>query len=1257
MDWFFFSLKIKLYMTRTELLKAVAHERILLLDGAMGSLIQRYQLKEADFRGQRFVNHQSPVQGNNDLLSLTRPDIISSIHRQYLEAGSDIIETNTFNANRISQADYHMESLVYELNKTSAQLAAEAAAAMSTPEKPRFVAGSMGPTNKTASLSPDVNNPGYRAVTFDDLVETYAEQAVGLLDGGVDLLLLETIFDTLNAKAALFGINRELRKRHIEYFPVMVSVTVADASGRTLSGQTLEAFLISVEPMPLFSIGLNCSFGANGLRSYVEELGRKTPLLISAYPNAGLPNQFGDYDETPDEMAPQIFEYLKQGLVNIIGGCCGTTPDHIAAFARYIKDGKPHVPPVLIPQTKLSGLEPLVFSSEINFVNVGERANVAGSKRFARLISQEKYEEALSVVRDQVDGGAQIIDVNMDDAMLDAEKEMVTFLNLMASEPEIARLPVMIDSSRWSVLEAGLKCMQGKSVVNSISLKEGEAVFLEHATKIRQYGAAAVVMAFDEKGQADSFDRRIAICSRAYKLLTEKIGFPPEDIIFDPNVLAVATGIEIHNNYAIDFIDTTRWIKKNLPYCKVSGGVSNLSFSFRGNDHVREAIHSVFLFYAIKAGMDMGIVNPSMLQIYDEIEPELLELVEDVVLNRRPDATERLVEKAESYKLEPTDVVVKHDAWRDESLESRLQHSLIKGITDYLEEDLIEARAIYSSSLDIIEKPLMDGMNVVGDLFGSGKMFLPQVVKTARVMKKAVAWLQPFIEEEKRASGQEPTKAGKILMATVKGDVHDIGKNIVGVILACNNYDVIDLGVMVPAAKILAEAVNHDVDIIGLSGLITPSLEEMANVAREMERKGFTMPLMIGGATTSAVHTAVKIDPFYSGAVVHVKDASKSAQVVGALMSPREHDHFIEGISDEYQKLRVANDNKKTRSYLPLAAAREKKYTINWDAGQVHVPLKPGIHVFDDYPIDEIIPFIDWTFFYHAWRLTGNYDGMDALTDEASVNVWLKRFKSDDSKAKASEALKLHRDALQMLQKIKNDKMVRPRAVIGIWPANSVDDDIDIYDVDDAGKRMCTFHHIREQQVKPGKKNYYCLSDFVAPKGSGVKDYIGGFAVSAGEGIEPWIKKYEDDSDDYNAILLKSLADRLAEALAELMHFRVRREFWGYQPDEVFDHDSLVRERYRGIRPALGYPACPDHSEKRALFDLLQAEKNAGISLTEHFSMYPNASVSGIYLAHPEAIYFGVGKIQTDQVEDLARRKGVSIAEVEKWIPTSLAYK
>ncbi|MFT3740546.1 MAG: methionine synthase [Breznakibacter sp.] len=1245
-------------MNRNDFLYSALRERILLLDGAMGSMIQRYKLAEADFRGDLLKNHSHPLQGNNDLLVLTRPDIITAIHRQYLEAGSDIIETNTFNATSISQADYGTEHLVYDINLKGAQLARKAADELSTPNKIRFVAGALGPTNKTASLSPDVNRPAYRAVTFDDLYAAYREQVTGLLDGGVDILLVETVFDTLNAKAALVAINEELKSRHIAKFPLMVSATVADASGRTLSGQTIEAFLNSVSHVDLLSVGLNCSFGAKDLRPYIEEMGKKSPFLISAYPNAGLPNQFGEYDETPEEMSKQVRDYLSGGLVNILGGCCGTTPDHIRAFSKIIDEAHIHNPRPIEHTTRLSGLEPLTFTPEINFVNVGERTNVAGSKKFARLIKDEKYEEALSVARDMVEGGAQVIDVNMDDAMLDAKKEMATFLNMMASDPEISRLPVMIDSSKWDVLETGLKCVQGKAIVNSISLKEGETEFLHHAEKIKEYGAAVVVMAFDEKGQADTFQRRTEICGRAYHLLTRKAGFPAEDIIFDPNILAIATGIEEHNNYGVDFINATRWIKQNLPHARVSGGVSNLSFAFRGNDVVREAIHSVFLFHAIKAGMDMGIVNPGMLQIYDEIPKDLLELVEDVVLNRRPDATERLIDFAEKVKDQKQ--AGKEDdrlAWRALPLRERLNHALIKGIADFLEEDLAEARTQFKFSLDIIEGPLMDGMNIVGDLFGSGKMFLPQVVKTARVMKKAVAYLQPFIEQEKAAGGSASLSAGKILMATVKGDVHDIGKNIVGVILACNNYEIIDLGVMVPTEKILLEAVNHNVDIIGLSGLITPSLEEMVNVAKEMERRQMKMPLMIGGATTSKIHTAVKIEPNYSNPVVYVKDASKSVQVVSSLLSGKEKETFTRSIREEYAELREQNDRRTNIKLISIEEARKYKHAIDWSKTEFQLPQISGVHTLTDYPVSSIREFIDWRFFFHAWRLQGNFSGIEDVADDASADQWLARFTDEEGKAKATEALSLYRDAQAMLNRIESEKMIQANAVFGIFPANAVGDDIEVYSDESRTEVITTFCHIREQQEKAGKTNYYCLSDFVAPKGSHKFDHIGAFAVTAGIGIEEWIGKFEKEHDDYNSILLKAIADRLAEAFAELLHFRVRKDFWGYAPDEEFDYDEIVRERYRGIRPALGYPACPDHSEKHKLFDLLNAEENAGITLTEHFSMYPNASVSGIYLSHPEAAYFGVGKIGLDQVSDIARRKGTSVEDVEKWIPLNLGYK
>lgn len=1245
-------------MPRTELLYKVIKERVLLLDGAMGSLIQTYKLEEEDYRGQRFKNHHMPIKGNNDILSLTRPDVIKEIHAKYLEAGSDIIETNTFNATSISQADYDMQEAVWDINFESARIAREVADEYTAinPDKPRFVCGSIGPLNKALSLSPDVNNPGYRSTSFDEVKEAYKEQVRALIKGGSDLLMIETVFDTLNAKAALFAIDEVFDEEGCK-LPIMVSGTITDASGRTLSGQTLQAFIDSISHMDILSIGLNCSLGAEELEPYVTELSKNAPFYISTHPNAGLPNQFGEYDQTPNQMSALVENWMADGKVNIIGGCCGTTPEHIAAMAQVAAryDGHQKLQPSSI--THLSGLESLQMRKDTNFVNIGERCNVAGSRKFLRLIKEKKYEEAVDIARHQVENGAQIVDVNMDDAMLDAKEEMVTFLNMLMSDPDVSKVPVMVDSSKFEVIEAGLKCLQGKSVVNSISLKEGEELFLEHARTIKKYGAAAVVMAFDEKGQADTFERRKEICGRAYKLLTEKIDFPPQDIIFDPNVLAIATGIEEHNNYGVDFIKTCEWIKENLPHAHISGGISNLSFSFRGNNVVREAIHSVFLYYAIQAGLDMGIVNPAMLQVYDEIPKELLAYVEDVVLNKRDDATDRLVEYAEQIKnTQQAEGETKQAAWREGTLEERLSHCLVKGISDYLDVDLEEALKKYPTALDIIEQPLMDGMNVVGELFGSGKMFLPQVVKTARVMKKAVAILQPIIEEEKAANGGAKTN-GKILMATVKGDVHDIGKNIVGVILGCNNYEVIDLGVMVPTEEILKKAIEHGVDIIGLSGLITPSLEEMVTVAKEMKRNSFNIPLLIGGATTSKIHTAVKIEPEYDNPVVHVKDASKSAQVVSALLSAKEKERFVSSVKTEYEGLRERNSNKKTVTLLPIEDARARKHQIDWANTITPLPAEVGVRVLEDYPISEIRKFIDWTFFYQAWRLTGNYSNMESVVDEASKAKWLERYRSDDARAKAEEALKLYRDSQNMLDRIEKEHMLQANAVFGIFPANSVGDDIEVYTDESRQEVLTTFHHLREQQDKPGKEVFHCLSDYVAPKESKRFDHIGGFAVTAGIGIEKWLEEFEADHDDYSSILLKSLADRLAEAFAELLHYRVRTEFWGYAPDEVIDHEHLIRERYRGIRPALGYPACPDHSEKRTLFDLLQAEDNAGITLTEHYSMYPNASVSGIYLAHPEAIYFGLGKVGKDQVQDVAKRKGCTLEEVEKWIPLNLDYK
>ena len=1216
-------------------------KRVLVLDGAMGTMIQRYKLSEADFRGSRFVHHSCDLRGNNDLLSITRPDIIQNIHEEYLEAGADIIETNTFSANRISQADYQLEDLVYEINYESAKIARRAVDKYNelNPAKPRFVAGSFGPTNKTASMSPDVNDPGYRAVTFDQIAEVFAEQAKGLIDGGVDFLLLETIIDTLNVKAALLAINKLMESRG-ERIPVSVSATITDASGRILSGQTIEAFLHSVSHIDLLSIGINCALGAKEMRPYIEELSKKSPFYVSAYPNAGLPNQFGEYDETPDQMGHHVHDFLDHKFLNIIGGCCGTTPDHIREFARIAASMPVRKRAAKSLDTHLAGLEPLTISKGVNFVNIGERTNVAGSKKFARLIRDEKYDEALAIARDQVDGGAQIIDVNMDDAMLDAEKCMVKFLNLVASEPEISRLPIMIDSSKWSVIEAGLKCVQGKAIVNSISLKEGEDIFKTYAHKLREYGAAAVVMAFDEKGQADSFERRIAICTRAYKILTEEIHFPPQDIIFDTNVLAIATGIEEHNNYAVDFIRTARWIKANLPYAKLSGGISNLSFSFRGNDTVREAIHSVFLYHAIQAGLDMGIVNPSMLQVYDEIPKDLLELVEDVVLNKRTDATERLIEFAEKIKaLGDKTVVVTEEEWRKGILQDRISHSLVRGIDSFIDVDMEEARQNYKFSLDIIEGPLMVGLNVVGDLFGAGKMFLPQVVKSARVMKKAVAYLLPYIEAEKELSGRR-SSAGKILMATVKGDVHDIGKNIVNVVLGCNNYEVIDLGVMVPCEKILQVARDENVDIIGLSGLITPSLEEMVHVAEEMERTGMTQPLLIGGATTSKIHTAVKVSPNYSNPVVYVKDASKSIQVISNLLSNERKNIYSAQIHNEYKELRDNYAGKAIQvKYLTLEEARANKLKIDWNANP---PIKPkfiGTKVYKDYPVAEIRSYISWIFFFIVWQLKGKYP--DILNDPQQ----------------GEEARKLMVDAGKLLDDIISKKKITANGVVSILPANSVGDDVEIYTDETRTKILTVFRNLRNQTLKEDGLPNLCLSDFIAPKSTGIADYLGAFTVTAGIGVSEIVKEFEKNLDDYNSIMVKALADRLAEAFTELIHLKVRKELWGYNTSENLSLDDLLLEKYKGIRPAHGYPACPDHSEKPVLFHLLNAEANTGVQLTESFSMMPAASVSGLIFAHPQSRYFFVDKISRDQVEDYAHRKDVSPGQVEKWLASNINYK
>jgi len=1220
-------------------IKTLLRDRILLLDGAMGTMIQRYRLTEEAYRGERFRSHPVEVKGNNDLLSITRPEVIREIHEAYLEAGADIIETNTFNANAISQADYQMESLVRELNVESARIASSAASAFTErdPSKPRFVAGSIGPTNKTASMSPDVNDPGYRSVTFDDLKAAYLEQVEGLLEGGADLLLVETITDTLNAKAALMAIEEHLSGSG-QKVPVVVSGTITDASGRTLSGQTLQAFIYSMEHVELLALGLNCSLGAKELRPYLQELSEKSPHYVSVHPNAGLPNQFGEYDETPHEMGRQISEFLDGGFVNIVGGCCGTTPEHIRTFAALLEKSSPRRPPRHTAGLRLSGLEPLTVYEGSNFINIGERCNVAGSRKFARLIREKKYDEAVEIARKQVKDGAQVLDVNLDDAMLDAEHEMVLFMNLLLSEPEISRIPVMIDSSKFSVIEAGLKCIQGKSVVNSISLKEGEAEFLKHAATLRKYGAAMIVMAFDEKGQADTFERRIEICSRAYELLTKKTDIPADDIIFDPNVLAIGTGIEAHNNYAVDFIRTTQWIKENLPGARVSGGISNLSFSFRGNNVVREAIHSVFLFHAIRAGLDMGIVNPGLLQVYDEIPAELLGYVEDLVLNRRADATERLIGYAATLE-EKEEQGEKREEWRDQPVEERLKHSLIKGITEFIEQDALEAHGKYGLGLKVIEGPLMDGMNVVGELFGAGKMFLPQVVKSARVMKRAVATLLPFIESEK-ATGKDGgrSSSGKVLLATVKGDVHDIGKNIVGVVLGCNNLEVIDLGVMVPAEKILDEAVSQKADIVGLSGLITPSLEEMIHVASEMERRNLKLPLLIGGATTSKIHTAVKIEPSYSQPVIHVKDASKSVGVVSSLLSELHRDGYAAKIRSEHEELRDKYAGAgKAVEYVTLQEARENKLKINWAPEALYPPKQPGLHAVHDYPMQKIAEYINWVFFFVTWELRGKFPGIF------------------DHPEYGEEARKLYRDAQEMLDRIIRDKWITANAVYGIFPANASGDDILIYE-DESRKRIrARFTNLRNQVRKQGMPNL-CLSDFVAPVESGLPDHIGAFAVTAGIGIEKKLEAWKREHDDYSSIMLKALADRLAEAFTELLHEEVRKNTWGYAAGESLTVDEMFRERYTGIRPAHGYPACPDHSEKEVLFDLLDAEQH-GITLTENYSMVPAASVSGLIFAHPESSYFFVGKIGNDQVSDYAERKKRSVADVERLLATNLNYQ
>ncbi|MEX2600432.1 MAG: methionine synthase [Balneolaceae bacterium] len=1216
-------------------------KRILVLDGAMGTMIQGYDLAEEDFRGEQFRDVSDDLKGNNDLLSITQPDIIREIHSQFLEAGADIIETNTFNSNPISQEDYNLQEKTYDLNVAAANVAREAADAWTKkdPEKPRFVAGAMGPTNKTLSLSPDVEDPGYRAVTFDQVVENYTEQLRGLVDGGVDALLVETVFDTLNCKAAIFAIHQYARKTGV-HLPIMISGTIVDQSGRTLSGQTTEAFWISVQHAnPLLSVGLNCALGSKQMRPYIKELSDKATCFTSLYPNAGLPDEMGHYNETPDYMAEQFAGYASDGLVNIVGGCCGTTPDHIRAIAEEASRHKPRTQPEPEPFLQLSGLEPLVIRPETNFVNVGERTNVTGSKKFKRLIKNEEYEEALSVAQEQVEGGAQIVDVNMDEGLLESEKVMKDFINLMAAEPEISRVPVMVDSSKWSVLQEGLKCTQGKSIVNSISLKEGEEAFKEQARTIMDYGAAVVVMAFDEQGQADNLERRKEICKRAYDILVNDVGFPSQDIIMDPNILTVATGIEEHNNYAVDFLEATRWIKENLPLAKVSGGLSNISFSFRGNNVVREAMHAAFLYHAIQAGLDMAIVNASQLEVYEEIEPELKELVEDVLLNRREDATERLLDYSEKVKDQKTSgPKAKDDAWRKESVEERIKHALVKGIVEHIEEDVEEARQQYDRPIEVIEGPMMAGMNVVGDLFGAGKMFLPQVVKSARVMKKGVAILIPFIEAEKEKNKSSEPKA-KILLATVKGDVHDIGKNIVAVVLRCNNYDVVDLGVMTPADKILEAAREHNVDIIGLSGLITPSLDEMVNVANEMKREAFTKPLLIGGATTSRMHTAVKIAPAYDHPVVHVLDASRSVTVVNRLVSKTLKEGFVEEISKEYEDLRdqYAKRGQK-KNYLSIEDARINRTKIDWEGYEPPKPKKTGITELQNVDLSELRSYIDWTPFFLSWEMKGRYP--DILEDEVA----------------GKEATKLFNDANELLDRIVEEKLLTAKGVAGLFPANAVGDDIEVYTDESRDKVLTTLHTLRQQTEKRRGQPNKALSDFVGPKNTGIADYIGGFAVTSGHGTTDLVRRFEEDNDDYNAILTKAVSDRLAEAFAEMLHAKVRRELWGYGANENLDNEALIREKYDGIRPASGYPAQPDHTEKWVIFDLLDAEKRTGITLTEHLAMNPASSVSGLYFAHPEAKYFNLGFIREDQVEDYARRKGMSVREIEQWLGPNLGY-
>jgi 5-methyltetrahydrofolate--homocysteine methyltransferase len=1222
------------------MLEKLLRERILLLDGAMGTMIQRARLAEEDYRGKRFRSWERELRGNNDLLSLTQPRLVRDIHLQYLQAGADVIETNTFNSTSVALADYGMQSLARELNRSAARLAKEAAAEcmVKLPGQPRFVAGVLGPTNKTASISPDVNDPGFRAVGFDELVAAYAEAIEGLLEGRVDLLLVETVFDTLNAKAALFAIDAAFDTRG-RRLPVIISGTITDASGRTLSGQTAEAFYNSIRHARPLAVGFNCALGAKELRPYVEELAGLAEGFVSCHPNAGLPNAFGEYEDTPESMAAQVGDWARQGWLNVAGGCCGTTPEHIRAMADAVRGVPPRRPAERAAALRLAGLEPLNVTDASLFVNVGERTNVTGSRAFARLILAGDYAGALSVARQQVENGAQVIDVNMDEAMLDSEKAMATFLRLVAAEPDIARVPVMIDSSKWSVLEAGLKCVQGKPIVNSISLKEGEQEFLRQAGLCRRYGAAVVVMAFDEQGQADSLERRIGVCRRAYELLTQRAGFPAEDIVFDPNIFAIATGLEEHARYGIDFLEAVRWIRSNLPHARVSGGVSNLSFSFRGNDAVREAMHTAFLYHAVRAGMSMGIVNAGQLGVYEQLVPELRECVEDVILNRHADATERLIELAGRVKGGARETS-RDEAWRAAAVEARIAHALVNGISSHIVADTEEARRARARPIEVIEGPLMDGMNVVGDLFAAGKMFLPQVVKSARVMKQAVAHLIPYIEAEKARSGEAPRAKGRIVIATVKGDVHDIGKNIVAVVLQCNNYDVVNLGVMVPAQSIIDAARRENADVVGLSGLITPSLEEMSHVAREMERAGLKLPLLIGGATTSRTHTAVKIAPNYSSPVVYVPDASRSVPVVQGLLSPEGREAYFSQVRADYEKIRTQHRDKKGPGpLLSLQEAREKGFKTDWQSYVPPPPAQPGIMVLRDYPLAELVPYIDWGPFFQAWELSGVYPKIldDPVVGEA--------------------ARKLFAESQEYLARIVAEKWITANGVLALYPSAQVShDDIEIYRDESRHDLVMTWHNLRQQNPKPEGRANLCLADFVAPKSSGVRDWIGAFAVAAG-GMEKRVADLEAAHDDYGAIMLKVLADRLAEAFAEHLHERVRREFWGYASDERLSKAQLIAEGYRGIRPAPGYPACPDHVAKGDLFRLLDAERNAGMRLTESFAMLPASAVAGFYLSHPQSTYFAVGKLGRDQIEDYARRRGVGIAEAEKWLAPYLAYE